>query len=122
MYVRCIQKHPIHQGPFSSIFAAFLVFRLALRNTKLLQFYSSLDPRIRTLVYVVRYWGKWKGIAGNMTSGPRISNYALTLMVITYLTNTEPPLLPSVMDLASAAGTTKYYSSHFVNVLTCGNL
>ncbi|KAL3835818.1 hypothetical protein ACJMK2_021289 [Sinanodonta woodiana] len=77
---------------------------LALQNTKLLYLYSILNPRVRLLIYAIRYWGKVKDIAGNPNSGPRLSNYALTLMVLSYLTTCNPPALPSVEQLSQLHG------------------
>ncbi|XP_033646926.1 speckle targeted PIP5K1A-regulated poly(A) polymerase-like [Asterias rubens] len=72
---------------------------LALKNTKLLKFYSSLLPQVRPLVFTVRRWAKVCQLAGNTGAGPRLTNYALTLMVLFYLQARERPLLPSVTKL-----------------------
>ena len=77
--------------------------RLALCNTKLLRMCAE-DRRVRLLVFAVRYWGKWKQVAGNQNCGPRLSNYCLSLLVLFYLANTTPPVLPSVQSLADLAG------------------
>ncbi|KAL8616419.1 hypothetical protein ACOMHN_041022 [Nucella lapillus] len=77
--------------------------RLALRNTQLLKMCAE-DRRVRLLVFAVRYWGKWKQVAGNQNCGPRLSNYCLSLLVLFCLTHTSPPLLPSVQALADMAG------------------
>ncbi|XP_076456171.1 LOW QUALITY PROTEIN: uncharacterized protein LOC143290532 [Babylonia areolata] len=73
--------------------------RLALRNTQLLKMCAE-DRRVRLLVFAVRYWGRWKQVAGNQNCGPRLTNYCLSLLVLFYLANTSPPLLPSVQALA----------------------
>ena len=77
--------------------------RLALRNTQLLRMCAE-DRRVRLLVFAVRYWGKWKQVAGNQNCGPRLSNYCLSLLVLFYLAKTSPPVLPSVQSLADLAG------------------
>ncbi|KAK7092447.1 uncharacterized protein [Littorina saxatilis] len=77
--------------------------RLALRNTQLLKMCAE-DRRVRLLVFAVRYWGRWKQVAGNQNCGPRLSNYCLSLLVLCYLANTTPPVLPSVQSLADLAG------------------
>ncbi|XP_060074932.1 speckle targeted PIP5K1A-regulated poly(A) polymerase-like [Ylistrum balloti] len=78
--------------------------KLALQNTRLLQTLSLYDQRVRPIVYVVRYWAKLKGIAGNPRAGPCLSNYALTLMVIYYLQNVRPKVLPTVQEMADLCG------------------
>lgn len=78
--------------------------KLALQNTRLLQTLSLYDARVRPLVYVVRYWAKLKGIAGNPRALPCLSNYALTLMVCYYLQSVRPKVLPTVQEMADLAG------------------
>lgn len=82
----------------------FVLYRLALQNTRLLQTFSLYDARIKPLVYAIRYWAKLKGIAGNPQASNRLSSYALTMLVIYYLMNTTPPVLPPVEELANLCG------------------
>jgi len=74
---------------------------LAQRNTELLQFLTAFDVRIRRLLYVVRYWAKLRGLTG---SGVRLTNYALTLLVLCYLQSLKDPLLPSIDRMSQLAG------------------
>ncbi|XP_071943312.1 speckle targeted PIP5K1A-regulated poly(A) polymerase-like isoform X2 [Antedon mediterranea] len=76
--------------------------RLALRNTELLAFYGKLNAVVRPLVFAIRQWAKVKQIAGNVGAGPKLTNYALTLLVITYLQMEEVKVLPSVKELQAA--------------------
>ncbi|XP_052792029.1 speckle targeted PIP5K1A-regulated poly(A) polymerase-like [Mya arenaria] len=80
--------------------------KLALQNTKLLYLYSVLNSRVRLLVYAIRYWGKVKLVSGNNKASTKLSNYALTLMVLNYLQNTDPPVLPTIEKLSQLHGPT----------------
>ena len=41
-------------------------------------------------------------------NNPKMSNYCLYMLVIYYLQNTQPPVLPTVKELAELAGTVKH--------------
>lgn len=76
--------------------------RLAERNTKLLRFLTLLDVRIHRLMHTVRYWAKLRRLSG---SGPRLTSYALTLLVVYYLQSVKDPLIPSIEKMSQLAGT-----------------
>ena len=72
------------------------------------------DPRLRPLIYGVRYWAKVKDIAGSAQASPRLSNYALTMMVIFYLQNTNPRVVPTVARLAELSGNILIVNGHLM--------
>ena len=89
---------------------------MALQNTKLLYLYSVLNSRVRLLVYAIRYWGKVKGIAGSTNAtGNRLSNYTLTLLVLCYLQNVEPQVLPTIEQLSLLHG--KYMAVPYSGII-----
>ena len=58
---------------------------LPIFNTRLIQAYVDLDPRMATLVKGVKLWVKGKGLSGAQLG--HLSSYALTLMAIYYAQN-----------------------------------
>jgi hypothetical protein len=56
---------------------------LALTNSRLLYQYSLLDPRVRPLAYVVKYWAKCREI--NSPSNGTLSSYGYVLSVLHFL-------------------------------------
>ncbi|XP_078660631.1 speckle targeted PIP5K1A-regulated poly(A) polymerase-like [Branchiostoma floridae x Branchiostoma belcheri] len=80
--------------------------RLALHNTELLHLYRTVYPGLTPLVCVVREWARLGGIAGNCAGGgPRLTNYALTWMVVYYLQ--MEGVLPSVQQLRDVCDPTE---------------
>ncbi|KAL4108988.1 hypothetical protein PRIC1_000695 [Phytophthora ramorum] len=55
----------------------------ALLNTALLKYYGQVDPRVRPLVFAVKYWAKQRGI--NDSVNGTLSSYGYTLLLIFYL-------------------------------------
>ncbi|KAG6590702.1 Poly(A) polymerase [Phytophthora cinnamomi] len=55
----------------------------ALLNTALLKYYGQVDPRVRPLVFAVKYWAKQRGI--NDSVNGTLSSYGYTLLLVFYL-------------------------------------
>ncbi len=64
-------------------------FRLGLYNSKLIKSYISFEPRLIPMVLILRMWI-------HLFASVRISNYALTVMVIHCLQRLVPRVLPSL--------------------------
>ncbi|KAJ1525821.1 hypothetical protein ONE63_009023 [Megalurothrips usitatus] len=71
--------------------------RLGIMNTKLLQTYSSIDPRVRPLVYMMKNLAKTTGI-GDASRGS-LSSYAYSLMSLYFLQQVDPPVIPVLQEL-----------------------
>lgn len=77
--------------------------RLALCNTVLLKCLLNSDDRIRPLIASVRHWAKLSEVAGQSNTGSKLTNYALTMVVVFYLQNISPPVLPPIQELSHLA-------------------
>ncbi|XP_062399604.1 terminal uridylyltransferase 7 [Sardina pilchardus] len=71
--------------------------RLGLHNTELLASYASIDPRVRQLCYTMKVFTKVCDI-GDASRGS-LSSYAYTLMVLFYLQQREPPVIPVLQEI-----------------------
>ena len=65
---------------------------LALQNTKLLAHYSKIDPRLKKLACVIKYWAKRRQI--NAPFAGTLSSYAYVLLIIHFLQRRDSPILP----------------------------
>lgn len=72
---------------------------LALHNTKLIADYSAIDPRCRQLAYIIKYWAKQRKL--NEPYSGTLSSYAWVLLVINYLQQRKPPILPCLQQMSS---------------------
>lgn len=70
---------------------------LALQNTDLLRSYAEIDGRTKVLGHMVKYFAKVCRI-GDASCGS-LSSYAYIVMMIHYLMNTQPPVLPCLQKL-----------------------
>jgi hypothetical protein len=54
---------------------------ISTHNTRLIEFYTEFDPRVKPFLVLIRYWGRHHNIVGS----DKIKSYALTLMGIVFL-------------------------------------
>ena len=70
--------------------------RMSVMNTDYIRLCLTTDPRVRPVLMAVRFWAKYYGLAGG-GGGLKMSSYALTILVITFLQQLEQPLLHTVL-------------------------
>ncbi len=70
---------------------------LAVRNSSLLKTYASIDPRVRCIGYILKYWAKQRGI-NNATKGT-LCSYGYLLCLINFLQTRVLPVLPNLQAL-----------------------
>lgn len=56
---------------------------LAVANTRLLRAYGSIDSRVRTLVFLIKYWAKRRHL--NSPSDGTLSSYGFIICLIHFL-------------------------------------
>ncbi|KAG2465655.1 TUT7 uridylyltransferase, partial [Polypterus senegalus] len=70
---------------------------LALHNTRLLATYSTIDERVKYLCYTMKVFAKICDI-GDASRGS-LSSYAYTLMVLYFLQQRKPPVIPVLQEV-----------------------
>uniref|UniRef100_A0A3P9C4V1 CCHC-type domain-containing protein n=1 Tax=Maylandia zebra TaxID=106582 RepID=A0A3P9C4V1_9CICH len=70
---------------------------LALHNTHLLATYAAIDRRVKILCYVMKVFAKMCDI-GDASRGS-LSSYAYTLMVLFFLQQRDPPVIPVLQEI-----------------------
>ncbi|NXM65400.1 TUT7 uridylyltransferase, partial [Serilophus lunatus] len=70
---------------------------LALHNTRLLSSYAAVDPRVKYLCYTMKVFTKICDI-GDASRGS-LSSYAYTLMVLYFLQQRNPPVIPVLQEI-----------------------
>ncbi|KAM6152800.1 terminal uridylyltransferase 7 isoform 2-T2 [Erethizon dorsatum] len=70
---------------------------LALHNTRLLSAYSAIDLRVKYLCYTMKVFTKMCDI-GDASRGS-LSSYAYTLMVLYFLQQRSPPVIPVLQEI-----------------------
>lgn len=74
---------------------------LGAHNSKLIAFLLHADPRLIPMAVVIKYWAKVHDFSGT----GKLTNYALTMMIIFYLQQPPISILPAVAWLQSDAST-----------------
>uniref|UniRef100_A0A674H0D7 Terminal uridylyl transferase 7 n=1 Tax=Taeniopygia guttata TaxID=59729 RepID=A0A674H0D7_TAEGU len=69
----------------------------ALHNTRLLSSYAAIDPRVKYLCYTMKVFTKICDI-GDASRGS-LSSYAYTLMVLYFLQQRNPPVIPVLQEI-----------------------
>ncbi|CAM4955318.1 unnamed protein product [Rotaria socialis] len=70
---------------------------LPIENTRLLRIYSDIDPRVRELGFVIKTLAKQCNICD--ASRGTLSSYAYTIMMIHFLQQIQPPVIPVLQQL-----------------------
>lgn len=68
-------------------------------NSKLLHFLTQYDYRFRELTLILKYWAKRNELIDTTT----FSSYGFTMLIIFFLQNTNPPVLPTIAQLQELA-------------------
>ncbi|XP_037071935.1 speckle targeted PIP5K1A-regulated poly(A) polymerase-like [Pollicipes pollicipes] len=69
---------------------------MSCQNSRLVGWFMKADQRARLVAVTLRYWANRHHVAGGDHNPRKMSSYCLTLLVITFLQQLDPPLLPSV--------------------------
>ncbi|XP_075038200.1 terminal uridylyltransferase 4 isoform X2 [Mixophyes fleayi] len=70
---------------------------LAQHNTRMLATYAAIDPRVKYLGYTVKFFAKRCDI-GDASRGS-LSSYAYILMVLYFLQQRDPPIIPVLQEI-----------------------
>lgn len=99
---------------------------LAIKNTLLLRAYSEIDPRVRIVAYIIKYWAKSRQI--NNPADGTLSSYGFVLCFIHFLQMQPHPILPNLqaipMDWSGEVIPSNYdmpkaYETNIVDGSTC---
>lgn len=76
--------------------------RVAMQSAELQYLMGELDPRVRPLVFTVRFWARTHSITSSVP-GAWISSFSLTMLVLFFLQRRSPPILPTLNRLKELA-------------------
>ncbi|ORY04989.1 Nucleotidyltransferase [Basidiobolus meristosporus CBS 931.73] len=75
---------------------------IALRNTELVKAYVALDPRVRPLIMIIKYWTK-RRVLNDAGVGGTLSTYTWVNIIINFLQMRSPPVLPVLHQMPDTA-------------------
>ena len=81
-----------------------------MENTKLVSLYMKLEPNLRKLIFVLRYWFKHKNL---YASSSRFNSYTIIWLAIFYMQTRQVGFLPTVEQLAAMTSTFIFYDIVF---------
>ncbi|KAL9616271.1 MAG: hypothetical protein Q9160_008850 [Pyrenula sp. 1 TL-2023] len=70
---------------------------VALENTRMIRTYVDIDPRVRPLALIVKYWTR-KRLLNDAALGATLSSYTWICMIISFLQTRDPPILPALQQ------------------------
>jgi len=74
-------------------------------NSELIRNVLNIDPRVKVLILAMKYYARYEGI-GDATQR-LLNSYGWTLLVISFLQNTSPPVLPPLSCLLDGSVTSE---------------
>ena len=86
---------------------------LGIVNSALINSYVQCDERFHILAIFLKYWAKQRKV--NIIGGDKgfLSSYALNLMLIAYLQNLNPPVLPNLQTFKLGEGDNNQQIIHY---------
>lgn len=75
---------------------------MAIENTRMMKTYVEIDPRVRPLAMILKYWTKQRVL--NDALGATLGSYTWLCMILNYLQTRDPPILPSLHVRAHKQG------------------
>ncbi|KAL0140619.1 hypothetical protein V8B55DRAFT_1509024 [Mucor lusitanicus] len=81
---------------------------IALQNTKMIKTYVALDSRVRPLIMTIKHWTKQRSL-NDAANGGTLSSYTWTCMIINFLQQRQPPILPVLHKIESEGKDEDYF-------------
>ncbi|KAI8069100.1 uncharacterized protein B0P05DRAFT_551557, partial [Gilbertella persicaria] len=81
---------------------------IALQNTKMIKTYVALDPRVRPLIMIIKHWTKQRSL-NDAANGGTLSSYTWTCMIINFLQQRHPPILPVLHSIENEDKDENYF-------------